>query len=479
MNELRLRAGEKHISFVVEDPLDHITRLMISHRRFYEQDLLIDVQNRLMFAPKGVAVDIGAHIGNHTLWFAVACDLNVVAFEPNPASRRQLQQNVERNDLNACIRVVDKAVGAGPSKGRVLPGTLRNSGTAQIEEDTNGDVDIIALDSMELTNVVVIKIDVEDHEMAVLVGARQTIVREQPLLYIEARDDAHRRAVESFLAPLGYWCFGVFARTPTYGFAPRRQPTSDVRLSIAVMAHPQRTQFVNDLVSKIDHPTTVVWDRRNDRWDTGARSLMAFDPGATHHLVIQDDAIVCKDLSAGLTNALSLWPHLPLSLYLGRQRPHANLFTSLVRRAQETGTSLIAMRALCWGVALCFPTVLIPEMVEWGNVNTQWANYDMRLGKYLETRMIPTLYTFPSLVNHRNQAESPSLIPGRTGANRVAYSFHRESALRIDWQSTPLTAPDRRTQLWMRQCKICGAAGHVCGDVASISPPGEAQDINV
>ena len=85
-------------------------------------------------------------------------------------------------------------------------------------------------------------------------------------------------------------------------------------LSVAVMAHPKRADLIPALCDSIDADVPVVWDERNDRWDTGRRALLAFDPAATHHLVVQDDALVCRDLVAGLQRAL---PHVPREAPVG------------------------------------------------------------------------------------------------------------------------------------------------------------------
>lgn len=63
-------------------------------------------------------------------------------------------------------------------------------------------------------------------------------------------------------------------------------------LSVAIMAHPKREAMVADLLTRLDREVPVVWDQINDRHDTGARAMEAFDPACTHHLVIQDDVAV-------------------------------------------------------------------------------------------------------------------------------------------------------------------------------------------
>src|SRR5690606_15377971 len=58
------------------DPTDHIGA-HYAQGRWYEQDLLDDARARV-HGP-GLAVDVGPHIGGPSLWFTLACGLDVIA----------------------------------------------------------------------------------------------------------------------------------------------------------------------------------------------------------------------------------------------------------------------------------------------------------------------------------------------------------------------------------------------------------------
>lgn len=229
-----------------------------------------------------------------------------------------------------------------------------------------------------------------------------------------------------------------------------------MRLSVAVMAHPKREAFVPSLLDSLDAPATVVWDQKQDRWETGRRSMLSFDPDATHHLVVQDDAIVCRDLVSALTTALDHVPELsPVCLYVGRVRPHARGVSEAARRAKSTGASWLVMTGLCWGVGVVMPTSVIRRMVaECDKLDV--ANYDSRMSVYFERRGTPVYYTWPSLVEHR---DSPSLVPHRAG-KRHAHNFigADASALDIDW-SRP--AVDVRQSAVTKSVFRCERNGHV------------------
>lgn len=225
MKTITLPAGPAHrgspAAHIEVDETDHIGRI-ITRGTWYEKDLLDDARHRVR--GPGTAVDVGAHIGNHSLWFALAMRLNVVALEPNPVSYSQLARNVAVNELSApdpvgpWVRLLPVAAGARRGWGRVLPPALAgNSGTASIareDTDRDGQVPITTLDELGLENVRLIKIDVEGTAASVLVGAVELIAAQSPVIYAEG----DRRALQDAL-PKGYKCFGQFAKTPTFGFS--------------------------------------------------------------------------------------------------------------------------------------------------------------------------------------------------------------------------------------------------------------------
>lgn len=209
-------------------------------------------------------------------------------------------------------------------------------------------------------------------------------------------------------------------------------------ISVAIMAHQKRAAFIPELEARLDRPAEVVWDRKNDRWDTGRRALLTYDRSATHHLVLQDDALICRDLVAGVERALEHTPgDSPVCLYVGKVRPYKALVDEYTRDSERA--SWLVMAQINWGVAIVFPTKIIESMVAWCD-NQDIPNYDSRMSRWFETRGISTWYPWPSLVDHR---ESPSLVPSRGHAGRVARRFAGEdvSALDIDWGGDVVKLP--------------------------------------
>lgn len=140
--------------------------------------------------PGSIAIDAGAHIGTHTIAMAryVGNEGTVWAFEPQRKIYRELVKNLQLNGIkNVQTRLnalgnEEKLVGIGK-----VP--LGNEAATQIcscnETLENEVVDMITLDSLNLSNVSLIKIDVEHSEDLVLEGARETIKRNRPAIIIE------------------------------------------------------------------------------------------------------------------------------------------------------------------------------------------------------------------------------------------------------------------------------------------------------
>ena len=199
-------------------------------------------------------------------------------------------------------------------------------------------------------------------------------------------------------------------------------------VSAAIMAHPKRADMVADLADRLDRPVPVVWDERNDRHDTGLRTLQAFDSSADWHVVIQDDVLPAPDLLAGIEQALAHVPaDGPVSFYVGRVRPFRQAVERAVRQAGDD-LSWIVMDGLYWGPCHAVPTSAIPEVADWW-ATARATNYDRRLSHWFEAHHRPCWYSWPSLVEHRGDE---SLVRGRTGERR-AHRFAEGSALDVDW----------------------------------------------
>lgn len=211
-------------------PDDHIVREIARAGSFYESDLL---EHLALEAPRGgVYVDVGANIGNHTVYFARFLADRVIAVEANPDVVPVLRANVERNGLTT-VDVVACAVGATPSEGVLVvpPGMEHNVGAWEVHEGGSSDPDAVPITIRVLDEVLggllrpgervsLVKIDVEGMEGPVLEGAVRTLATHRPVLVVEMKDDELVARVGEVLRPFGYRVTGRFCWTPTYVLQP-------------------------------------------------------------------------------------------------------------------------------------------------------------------------------------------------------------------------------------------------------------------
>jgi FkbM family methyltransferase len=152
--------------------------------------------------PGSVAVDIGGHIGTHAVNLSrlVGRQGQVHVFEPQPKIFAELVVNMH---LNGCKNVALHRAAVGNRSGSVniAPRCTTNEGMARIVESGGHQAKMVRLDDLNLSNVSVIKIDVEGYESQVIEGARETIARNRPAIVIEV---APNSSVWKQMEELGY-----------------------------------------------------------------------------------------------------------------------------------------------------------------------------------------------------------------------------------------------------------------------------------
>lgn len=141
----------------------------------------------LFTKPNTIAIDIGAHIGIHTMKLAklVAPFGKVIAFEPQPKIFRELYMNLHLNGISN-YELYHAAVSNQKGQIELTPLLEGNEGaTSLINKGTGSLVDLLILDDLKLSNVSLIKIDVEGMEGYVLEGCKETIATNRPAILIE------------------------------------------------------------------------------------------------------------------------------------------------------------------------------------------------------------------------------------------------------------------------------------------------------
>lgn len=219
-----------------------------------------------------------------------------------------------------------------------------------------------------------------------------------------------------------------------------------MKLSVSIMAHPDRQQSVHRLLAGLNAlDTPVSWDDKGpasgnaDRvWRNARAAWELADPDSDWHLLLQDDAVPCADLVEGLSMALE---HVPsttaiVSCYLGQGRRVPPRWARMAQRADETGAVWVRAQKLMWGVAIAIPTRYLGEMIAYAD-RRQGIPDDMRVAGWAERTRREVWYTWPSLVDH---APVESLTKHRA-PDRIAARHHSGSAMVIDWSGPIVSDP--------------------------------------
>jgi FkbM family methyltransferase len=200
---MRIRVGPA--SVLLEDKGDRICKHMAAGAEFEPETL--EVWGRLCLASKGrVVIDVGAYSGLFTI-AAALLECWPHAFEPMPRNKGRVVSNLMDNggiELRNRAKVHEVALSDregetvihwNPSVPGLTSGASlvnRNLGAQRIEALP---VVVRTLDSFGFQDVAAIKIDVERAEPEVLRGARETIARCKPTLFVEVLGEKEEAAV--------------------------------------------------------------------------------------------------------------------------------------------------------------------------------------------------------------------------------------------------------------------------------------------
>lgn len=190
--------------------------------------------------PGDIFVDVGAHIGYHTLTAAVAVGSqgSIFSFEPNPATHKKLLTNIH---LSHFKNIIVSPVGIGTTSGMqtFYPGPANNVGASSFCDYGNTPTSIKvmvqpfdAVITEEGIRPSLVKIDVEAFELEVLKSMPSLLARGGVELICElsgrlasGRDDNPRRVI-TYMLEQGYTAYilhpdGQVDRVPV-------QPESEV-----------------------------------------------------------------------------------------------------------------------------------------------------------------------------------------------------------------------------------------------------------
>ena len=136
----------------------------------------------------GVMIDVGANIGNHSIYFTYRNIFRqIIAYEAIESTYKILTTNVKINRFTTKIDCRNKGVGSHNGYALINKMDDNNIGGTSITHG-NGDIEVITLDYEMIEDVSFLKVDVEGFECEVIKGALQTIERYNPVLMVEIHE---------------------------------------------------------------------------------------------------------------------------------------------------------------------------------------------------------------------------------------------------------------------------------------------------
>lgn len=203
----------EHFVKVYDDTLDGV---VWSEDGFRDKAELEWIYKRIAHIDNKALIDIGAGSGAFTLLATVHPALEVLAIEPVFEARAMLEHNAMLNGVSDRVQIFRFAAWSEsgvsvinvPVKGREL--SLATLGTPKRFKDyMPREVETQTIDSLDLTRICAIKIDVEGAELHVLRGAKKTLERHRPVMLVEAQKintkqfGYHPNEIVDFLTGLG------------------------------------------------------------------------------------------------------------------------------------------------------------------------------------------------------------------------------------------------------------------------------------
>ncbi len=188
--------------------------------------------------------------------------------------------------------------------------------------------------------------------------------------------------------------------------------SKDFRISGAISLYPARRLMVEDMLKKLDigdRKFTIQVDTNLEGvWANAQKAWRSYDPDATHHLVMEDDLLLPRDLMAGIEEGLKYVPEgMVMSLFQ---------MGGMIWTAGELGSSW-AVSTGCSAQGLVVPVDIIEDWIEWSlrNCKEHVIGADWRLAMYASFHGIKFWHTCPTLVEHLGARETMVQKRDRSG----------------------------------------------------------------
>lgn len=221
----------------------------------------------------------------------------------------------------------------------------------------------------------------------------------------------------------------------------RSSSRSDVvRLSVCIQTHPARSELLERLLNLLSPAHVLVAhdptpDDKPGPLRTYLRALELAPAWSTHHLVLQDDALVSRNFVEAASVVARARPENPVALFCPKQPPEMAV---KIRGAVDRGEGIVEIPPRRWApvVALIWPVELARDFLAYV-IEKDWPTHfradDEAVGRFFRENAIELYATAPSLVEHPDVERS--LIGNRVRGGRVAAAFIGDAdPLEIVWE---------------------------------------------
>jgi FkbM family methyltransferase len=209
---------------------DHISQQITLNGKYERQELetfFAWAEYRGYNFLKDTAIDVGANIGNHALFFSDYFR-KIICFEANPRTstilslNSMLKSNIEVHNIGLSDYI-------GSASLYSLPINIGGATILGVDGKHPVGAELIDIKLNKLDDVVddnqigLIKIDVEGHELAVIKGGRNIIFNQKPLILFEhiVSDSSSDSGVVQLLQEYGYSNFFAIKKSPDSQFSNR------------------------------------------------------------------------------------------------------------------------------------------------------------------------------------------------------------------------------------------------------------------
>lgn len=164
-------------------------------------------------------VDIGANIGTYSLQLSDQFK-SVLAFEPHPVVNKVLDLNKTINNLDNLL-IEPYGLSNVDAEAKLYEPT-KNIGGSSLEHQGSGSSYTVkikhastAINQLKNSKVSFIKMDVEGHELIVMQGLKELLIKDRPVVAFEANDLDRNEELLGYMKSVGYGKFLALDTKPS------------------------------------------------------------------------------------------------------------------------------------------------------------------------------------------------------------------------------------------------------------------------